>query len=62
MTIALTFGFSCEMLGLAILFLGTYWEHVMFKCCQHAIHDYKVFHDLAFISIRETQSILYHKD
>jgi hypothetical protein len=53
MAIALTFVFSCEVLGLAISFLGTCWGHVMFKCCQHAVHDYKVCHDLTFISIRE---------
>jgi len=51
MTITLTFVISCAVLGLglAISFIGTCWGHVMFKCCQHAIDDLKIYVGLTFI-------------
>jgi hypothetical protein len=58
MTIALTYVVSCEVLGLATPFVGSYWGHEMFKCCQHAIDDFKVRGGLTTISIKEAQFIL----
>jgi len=41
MTATLIYVVSCEMLGLAIPFVGTCWGHVMSKCCQHDTNDLK---------------------
>ncbi len=41
MTQALIFIVSCEKLGLAHPFVGSYWGHAMFKCYQCAINDSK---------------------
>jgi hypothetical protein len=58
MIITLIYVVSCEVLGLAIPFVGTCWRHVMSKCCQHDTNDFKVCASLIFISIKETQTIL----
>jgi len=52
-TIALILIVSCEVLGLTTPFVGSCWGHAMFKCCQHAIDDFKICVNLAFISIEE---------
>jgi hypothetical protein len=57
MTTTLIYVVSCEVVGLAILFVGTQWGHVMSKCCQHDTNDFKVCVNLTFISIKETQTI-----
>ncbi len=50
MTTTLTFVISCAVLGLglAILFIGTCWGHVMFKCYQHVTNDLKIYVGLIF--------------
>jgi hypothetical protein len=58
MTIALTNVVSCEVLRLATPFVGSYWGHEMFKCCQHVIDDSKICGSLITISIKEAQFIL----
>lgn len=58
MTIALTYVVSCEVLRLATPFVGSYWGHEMFKCCQHAIDDLKICGGLTTISVKEAQFIL----
>jgi hypothetical protein len=50
---ALTFVVSCEVLGLSTFFVGSYWGHAMFKCCQYVIDDFKICVGLPFISIKE---------
>ncbi len=52
MTYALTFVVSCEVLGLSTFFVGSYWGHAMFKCCQYVIDDLKICVGLPFISIK----------
>ncbi len=58
MTSVLTFVVSCKLLGLTIPFVGSYWGHAKFKCCQYAIDDTKVSIRLTLISIKKCQSIL----
>jgi hypothetical protein len=41
MTQALICIVSCEKLGLAHPFVGSYWGHAMFICYQYAINDSK---------------------
>ncbi len=53
MTSALTFVVSCEVLGLSTFFVGFYWGHAMFKCCQYVIDDFQICVGLPFISIKE---------
>jgi len=52
MTSALTFVVSYEVLGLSTSFVGSYWGHAMFKCCQYVIDDSKVCVGLLSISIK----------
>ncbi len=54
MTQALTSIVSCEKLGLAHPFVGSCWGHAMFKCCQYATNDCKVYVGLITIFIRVT--------
>jgi hypothetical protein len=54
MTFALTLVVSCEVLGLSTFFVGSYWGHAMFKCCQYVIDDSKVCVGLLYISIKKT--------
>jgi hypothetical protein len=58
MTNVLTFVVSCELLGLTTPFVGSYWGHAMFKCCQYATDDTKMSIGLTLISIKKCQSIL----
>jgi hypothetical protein len=58
MTIALTYVVSCEVFRLVTPFVGSYWGHEMFKCCQHAINDFKICGGLTTIYIKEAQFIL----
>jgi len=48
---------SCEVLGLLIPFVKSYWGHAMSKCCQHVIANSKVCLNLKLISIKDAQSI-----
>jgi hypothetical protein len=54
MTQALTSIVSCEKLVLAHPFVGSCCGHAMFKCCQYATNDSKVYVGLITISIRVT--------
>jgi hypothetical protein len=54
MTQALTFVVSCEKLGLAHLSVGSFCGHVMYKFCQHATNDSKIYVGLTIISIKES--------
>ncbi len=58
MTMTMTYVVSCEVLRLETPFVGSYWGHERFKCCQHAIDDSKICGGLTTISIKETQIIL----
>jgi hypothetical protein len=49
MTTTLTFVISCAVLGLGLAIPFTCWGHVMFKCCQHTIDDFKTYVGLTFI-------------
>jgi hypothetical protein len=52
MTQVLIFIVSCEKLGLAHPFVGSYWGHAMFKCYQYATNDSKGYVGLIIVSIR----------
>ncbi len=60
MIIALIFVVSCEVLGLAIIFVRTCWGYVMFKCCQHCTNDFKFVMASLLIPSRKYNPFVYN--
>ncbi len=58
MTIALKSIISCEILGMMESFHGTYIKHALFKACQYATIEGRVFKGLKYVFIKFVQVYL----